>query len=216
MELLDRSLMLAFETWKPYDDQGPAKQSAMALFSSDGGSTWCSPIVVADGMPEHVYYWDMRIIGLGESRFFVTFWTHDWQHNKDLPIHWAASEDGGKTWTKPHSTGIEGQISCAAHLGGETIFLVYNRRHAERPGIMGILSHDRGGTWDTKNQVMIWDAQGQANIGTRSGENVFADMATFAFGKPNAERLHDGNILVSFWCTHKCVTHIRWAQIHVD
>lgn len=216
IELPDHNLLLPFETWKLYDDPAPAKQKAMAFFSRDEGITWDDLTVVANGESEGIYYWDKRIIGLGGFRLFATFWTHNSRGNKDLPIHWATSDDGGKTWIKPLSTGIEGQISCPVNLGNGRLLLVYNRRYGKKPGVMIVLSKDEGRTWDIDNQVMVWDAYAQGGVSTRSKGSIFADMAAYSFGKPNAERLIDGDILVSFWCTQRCVTHIRWARIRVE
>ena len=215
LELSDGRLLLPFETWKAYDDPAPAKQRAMALFSEDGGKTWGNPTVVADGTAEQIIYWDMRIIPLGGDRLFSVFWTHDMKTDKDLQIHRSISEDGGKTWSKPVPTGIEGQVSQPVHLGAGRILLLYNLRYAERPGIMAVLSEDEGRTWDLAHQITVWDAAGQTNVGTATRDRAVADMSTFAFGYPGGILTNDGTVLMSYWATQSCVTHIRWARLQV-
>lgn len=215
IELADGRFLLPFETWKNYDDISVPKQRAMLLFSENKGKTWGNPVIVGDGVSDGVYYWDQRIISLGGLRLFVMFWVHDIKTDKDLPIHYAVSEDGGKVWSKPKSTGINGQVVCPVNLGKGKILAVYNLRYAENPGIISVISNDEGKTWDFNNQVLIWDATSQANVGIKARERSVADMSTFGFGKPNAEKLINGDVLASFWCTQNCVTHIRWCRIRI-
>lgn len=216
LELSNSHLLLPFETWKDYDDLNPANQRAMALFSNDNGKTWGNATVVADDTSQDIIYWDQRIIALSNGHLFATFWTHDMKTDKDLPIHYAISKDEGRTWTKPESTGINGQVSCPVEIGDGRLLLVYNLRYAERPGIMAVLSENGGKTWDLTHQITVWDAQGRANVGAVSQARAIADMSTFGFGKPDAQKLTNGDILVSFWCTQACVTHIRWCRLRVE
>lgn len=209
-------LLLPIETWKAYDDPNPPKQRAMALFSGDGGETWGEPTVVGDGVADGVYYWDQRIISLGGDRLFVIFWTHSLATDKDLSVHWATSEDGGRTWTKPQPTNIQGQVTCPVDLEGGRMAAVYNLRYADRPGVMATLSEDGGRTWDLDNQVAIWDAYGEARVGVAAGGRELQQHVTIAFGKPDAQLLADGDILATFWCTQACVTHIRWCRLRVS
>lgn len=215
-ELSNGHLLLPVETWKDYDDLNPANQRTMALFSNDNGKTWGNPRTIADGVTQGIFYWDQLIIALNHGHLFATFWTHDMKTDKDLPIHYATSKDEGRTWTNPTSTGINGQVSCAVGIGNGRVLLVYNLRYAERPGIMAVLSENGGKTWDLTHQTTVWDAQGRANIGVASQERALADMVTFGFGKPDARKLINGDILVSFWCTEACVVHIRWCRLRVE
>lgn len=216
LELSNSHLLLPFETWKDYDVLNPANQRAMALFSNDDGKTWGNATVVADGTSQDIIYWDQRIIALSDGHLFAIFWTHDMKTDKDLPIHYAISKDEGRTWTKPESTEINGQVSCPVEIGDGRLLLVYNLRYAERPGIMTALSENRGKTWDITHQITVWDAQSRANVGAASQARAIADMSTFGFGKPDTQKLTNGDILVSFWCTQACVTHVRWCRLRVE
>jgi hypothetical protein len=215
LELSNGHLLLPFETWKDYDDLNPAEQRAMALFSNDDGKTWGNPTAVADGTIQGIFYWDQHIIALDNGHLFTMFWVHDAKADKDLQIHYAISKDEGCIWTRPKPTGINGQVSCPVEVGHGRLLLIYNLRYAERPGIMAVLSENGGKTWDFAHQVMLWDAQSQTNVGTASQARAIADMATFGFGKPDAHKLTNGDILISFWCTQACVTHIRWCRLRV-
>lgn len=216
LELSHGRLMLTIETWKAWDDPSPAYQRAMALFSDDGGYTWGEMTTIADRMDENIYNWDTRVIHLGNDRLLGMIWTHDATTDTDLPIHIVRSEDGGRTWSKPASTGIEGQVVGPAHLGGRRILAVYNRRFHERPGIMAILSEDEGHTWDMEHQVMIWDAVGQTRVGAATEQRKVTEQVTFSFGLPSVRQVAGGDALACFWCTQDCVTHIRWVRLRVE
>jgi len=215
IETGDGRLLMPIETWKAYEDPTPPKQRAMALFSDDRGKTWGEPTVVGDGVADGVYYWDQRMIKLSDGRLFVMFWTHSLAADKDIAVHRAISEDGGRTWTKPEATNIKGQVTYPAQLRDGRMLAAYNLRYADQPGVMATLSEDGGRTWDLSNQVAVWDAGGQARVGVAAGNRELQQHVTISFGFPSARLLDDGEVLASFWCTEACVTHIRWCRIRV-
>ena len=215
IELHDGCWLMPFETWKSYDDTGPAKQRTVAIFSEDKGKTWDYRTPIADGYADGIVYWDSSIITLENGRLFALLWTRDLQADSDSPIHCTISEDGGRTWSKPESIGIIGHTMAVVDIGGKRLVMVYSLRNADRPGIKAVLSEDEGKTWDITHQVVVWDARGQSNVGVSSDERCLADMATYAFGKPQAIQTLDSSILVSFWCTQACITHIRWCSLIV-
>jgi len=216
VELPDKSLVLSFETWKLYDDPLPAPMRAMALFSRDWGKTWGEMTTVANGLDEGIYYSDQRITALDESRLYSIFWTNNFKQNKDLPLHAVYSEDAGKTWSKPESTEIPGQVVCPLYLSDGRLLLVYNLRFGDHPGIMGIISDDCGVTWDFDNQVRIWDPIAHADAAKVSGDKtIAASLAEFSFGKPNAIQLLNGDIMACFWSTVDGISDIRWVRISI-
>ncbi len=215
IELPGGRLVLPVESWKAYDDPEPPPQRALALFSEDGGQSWGELTVVGDGVADGVYYWDQGMVGLGGGRLLVTAWTHDAATDKDVFVHRILSADGGRTWSPPEPTNLQGQVTFPVDLGEGRLLAVYNRRYGDRPGVMAALSADGGATWDLAGQVAVWDAVGQANVGVAAGARELQQHITIAFGKPVAIRLSDGDVLASFWCTQACVTHIRWCRLRV-
>ncbi len=216
IELPDGSLLLPCETWKSWDDPSPAPLRTFALFSRDGGATWGEMTSVADGMEEGIYYGDQRIINLDDARLLAVFWTHNFVENKDLPIHISYSENNGRTWSDPISTAIPGQVCGPVNVGGGRVFLAYNLRFGDRPGIVGIISNDNGASWNFDSQVMIWDPLARRDAANVSEDKTIASSLTdFTFGKPNTIRLMDGCIMVSFWSTVDGVTDVRWAKLEL-
>ncbi len=215
LELSDNRWLMPFETWKSYDDTGPAQQRTVAIFS-ENGKTWDNLTSIADGRAEGIVYWDSTIITLKDDRLFALLWTRDLKSDIDLPIHRTISNDGGRTWSKPESTGVNGHTMSVVDLGNQHLLMVYSLRNVEQPGIMAVLSENEGKSWKLTDQVMIWDAHEQTNVGVANRDRCLADMATYAFGKPQAIKTTEGSILVSFWCTQACVTHIRWSMLIVE
>jgi len=148
-------------------------------------------------------------------------WRSSGPHNagtdKDLPIHQAMSQDGGRRWSKPQSTGIEGQVCNIESAGDGRVVMVYNRRYHEQPGIMAILSTDE--KWPSLGFGSPSDGLGRARGRPRgSGIEGLHDRGygTWAFGYPGVVRLRDREFLVCFWATEACVTHIRWCRLQLS
>lgn len=215
VELDDGNFMLPFETWKSYNDASLAKQKALALLSKDGGKIWDDLITVADGTSEGIYYWDERVVKVGASKLAAVFWTHDTNNDKDLPVHLSISGDNGRTWIKPVPTNIKGAVTYPVKLNDGRLLAVYVLRYGDTPGIMAALSYDEGKTWDIENQVILWDALGQSNIGSVKKREL-STMMGYAFGMPSAKLLTSGEIIACFWCTDACITHVRWCKLKVE
>jgi hypothetical protein len=216
IELEDGELLLTFDTWKTYDDPNPVQQRTFMVRSTDGGRSWSQLTKVADGAAEQRYYWDGRVVNVGGDRLLVLFWTRDARESRYLPIHSGSSLDGGRSWTKPTSTGIPGQTSWIVGLGCDRVMAVYSLREPERPGIRAVISENLGKTWDLTHEVVVYDALGKDVIGGRRGTASAADTGNQAFGRPCARPSTSGDILVSYWCTQCCVVGAHFCRLRVD
>lgn len=130
-------------------------------------------------------------------------------------LHFVTSDTTARKWSKPHPTGVPAQTSWAADLGNGLLAATYVAREKTTPGVIVVLSHDGGKSWDLENQVMVWDAVGQEYLGVIHKPSYPASHNNIAFGKPNTVRLPSGDILSSWWCTQACVTHIRCARLTI-
>ena len=216
VELNDGRWMVVFETWKEYHDTEPVKIRIFALFSSDQGKTWGDETVIFNDPSGQMALWDMTYNQLSDGKIITTAWSHDLKTSKDLPHHRIISGDGGKTWSPPEQTNRAAQYNVRLELPDSRLFGVYNLRNVDNPGIYCAISEDQGLTWDLENQIQIWNAFGQANIGTTEGTTFFDDLATFAFGKSDARLINGKEIMIVFWATKSCITHIRWARIELE
>jgi len=213
LETHDNRWMVSFETWKAFADPAPIKTRNFVLFSDDHGKTWNDEQVIVEDLTAAKVYWDTIFNIHRDGAILGLMWTHDLKAAKDLPLHRTFSADNGKTWFGPEPTNLEGQINVTMELPDGRLFVIYNRRNCERPGVYTALSKDKGKTWDIANGMQIWDALGSANFGTNLGQTFLENLATFAFGRPDAHLINESEMIIVFWATQNMITHVRWCKL---
>ncbi len=207
--------MYPFETWKPAGYEGPPDQKAAAVFSRDQGRTWGELTVVADDASGRLLWWDQLNTRLADGRLYVMLWTHRYGTKEDLPVHWVASGDEGRTWSAPRATNLPGQVCCPIALPDGRVAAVYNHRQPPQ-GVRVAVSDDLS-NFDRAGEVVVFDAGSEATLGSTSHENFLAEHMLIGFGKPQGMFCRDdGSLLVCFWCTARGVTHTRWARLSVS
>ena len=216
VELNDGRWMVVFETWKKWNDPQPVKTRIFAVFSSDQGATWTDETVVYEDDLSRKLFWDVMYSKLRDGTILGMAWTHDPKSAQDIPHHRIVSTDNGKTWQKPMPTNRQGQINVTLELSDGRLLGVYNLRNIEQPGVFASLSNDVGKSWDIDHQIQIWDARGQTNIGSSRGTSFLDDLATFAFGKADAHLINESEVIIAFWATRSCITHVRWCKLKIQ
>jgi len=227
VELNDGSWFLPFDNGKAYEDPNAVKAVMFGLFSRDQGRTWGELIRFADGAEQQKAHWHGRVTRLLDGRLFALLWTQDLSTGKFIDLHRTVSDVTGRQWSVPEPTGIPGQTSWVVDLGQGRVFAAYTvrdlpaARHAAQadvkpPGIRGILSEDGGRSWDKSSDIVLWDATDRETIGVAAKDTYPVSHDVIAFGRPQAARMPDGDVLASFWCTEACVTHIRFARLRVE
>ncbi|HCN06949.1 MAG TPA: hypothetical protein DIT01_03375 [Lentisphaeria bacterium] len=216
--LQDGRLLMPVETWKAWDDPEPPMQSSVVLFSSDKGETWDEYSVAAHDPTGHVLYWNGMFTRLQDKRIFVMYWAKDYHSGQDCNIKATWSPDEGRTWQEPYDTGIAGQMGSSIDIGRNRVLAVYNRRDLEGPGIYVSISEDGGETWPAfEEHTLIWDARGRDILGDRDREHTsIYDEGLFAFGKPDAVLLPNGQVYIGFWVTVAFVRHLRWIKLQIE
>ena len=106
------------------------------------------------------------------------------------------STDGGKTWSAPISTGIQGQASAVCAIGGEKILAVHAvRRDTDRPGTYGYVVDFSDRTWRIVDEALLWEP-----VVPMIKDAKMAEIFSFLkFGQPMVSKLADGSLLMSFW-----------------
>jgi len=216
VELNDGSWFLPFDNGKAYDDPNSVKAVMFGLFSRDQGRTWGEMNRFADGAEQQKAHWHGRVTRLLDGRLFALLWTQDLSTGKFIDLHRTVSDATGREWRVPEPTGIPGQTSWAVDLGQGRMVAAYTVRDVKPPGIRGILSVDGGRSWDKSSDLVLWDATDRETIGVAAKDTYPVSHDVIAFGRPQAARMPDGDVLASFWCTEACVTHIRFARLRVE
>lgn len=216
--LSDGLLALPYESWKEYHDTSHGEHAANLRLSHDGGKTWEGLATVARDPTGRLLYWDQRLCVVPEDGSLVAmFWTYDREAERDTHIHIAWGSPDGKTWTKPVSTGIAGQITSPLALGDGRLLAAYVHRHRP-PSLRAVLSDDMGKTWHAEEELVFYESQAGKESGmegTRDFGDYWADMGVWSFGHPAPVLLPDGTVFVAFYAGDKEGTSIHGVRVEV-
>jgi hypothetical protein len=203
-------VIAAFETFKDYEDAGPWKYQAGSMVSDDGGASW-TRAGVEPLTADEIMWWDPRFCELADGRLVQFYHAFNYREGKDLPVHVAWSEDQGRTWSHPVSTGIVGQESYPVFLPRGVLLLAVQCRHEPR-GITVHVSTDAGLTFDSSRSVQIYkhegESLGQAD-GSITASEYFDDMDARTFGHPSGVALSGSAALFCYYTGTR-----RRAAIH--
>jgi len=210
--LAEGTLIAPFEVNKEYLDPSPWLQKAGVVFSYDGGYTWKDARVAAHDSTRELFYWDQRHALLPDGTILVIFWTYNNVSGRDIDLHWAVSNDSGKTWTKPAPTGIAGQASVPVALGGSDVLLLSVHRY-EPPCLRALLSHDGGRTWDEESALVFYEKPMPAIPPADRTADYLQEMGLWTFGLPTGRLLPNGDVFCVYYAGDAEQTGIYWVRI---
>lgn len=211
--LRDGRWLLPTSTWPGWDGDCPNGVKMVAFVSHDGGQSWPQHMDVMADPEQRVIYWESKIIEVDSAevgRLLAVAWAYDRIAGRDLPNQYALSSDGGRSWSTPRSTGLQGQTLTPLVLADGRILCIYRR--TDRPGLWANLSHLEGEEWVNDEAEPLWGAQAQGLIG--SSTNMSENFQVLRFGAPSAILLPNGTVFVAFWCYEDCVSVIRWFKLN--
>jgi len=209
--LKDGRWIMPTETWPGWNGDCPNGIKMVVFISSDRGRTWPEYMDVMDETENCVFFWESKVVEFSDGRLMAVAWVYDDIVHKDRPNHYAISKDGGKTWTKPASTGLIGQTLTPFFLEDNRILSVYRRM--DKPGLWANLSHLEGDEWVNDSCEPLWG--NQASGLTATTDNMAHNFNVLRFGAPCITRLSDGTIFAAFWCYEDCVSVIRWFKFNL-
>ncbi len=108
----------------------------IALRSYDRGRSWPEYVGVINNYANHIIYWEQKIIELEGNRLLSVAWVFNEATGKDLPNQYAISEDGGRHFGPPQSTGLLGQTLTPIRLEDDRILSIYRRMDKSAYGQM--------------------------------------------------------------------------------
>lgn len=182
----------------------------VAFVSYDRGQSWPEYMNIMSEPERKVFFWESKIIEFPDSQLLAVAWAYDDIASNDRPNQYALSADGGKSWTKPASTGLQGQTLTPFLLKNGQILCIYRRM--DKSDLWANLSHLKEDKWVNDGEMPLWGAEG---VGlTATTENMAHNFNVLRFGAPCITRLLDGTIFVAFWCVEDCVSNIRWFRVH--
>ena len=129
--------------------------------SVDDGESWrwLARIPVRQG-DDPAQYHELHAVEANSGRLVV----HIRNHNKpnDRETLQSESDDGGKTWTTPHSIGVWGLPSFLSKLRDGRLLMTYG--HRRKPlGIQARVSNNDGQSWS--DPMILWDGGTSSDLG---------------------------------------------------
>lgn len=210
--LRDGRWLLPTATWRGWSGECPNGMRTIALVTHDRGITWPEWMPVFGEPGASILHFESKVVELPDGRLVGIAWGYDEANSSDLPNQYTVSEDGGRTWSPPRSTGLIGQTLAPFVLPDARILSVYRR--IDRPGLWASISSLDGDRWLNEAEAPLWGA-GAAGL-TSSGENMAQNFHVLRFGAPCVHRAPDGSVYVAFWCYEDCVSNIRWIRMAVN
>ena len=210
--LRDGRWLLPTSTWRDWNGASPSGNRMVALVSSDAGQSWPSYLDVMHHSSDKVLYWESKIVELSDGTLVAVAWGYDEATSKDLPNQYAVSRDGGKTWTAPASTALQGQTLAPFVLAHDRILCVYRR--IDVPWLWAQVARLEGDRWINERTEPLW-GHNQGGL-TGSTSSMAQNFQVLRFGAPCITRLDDGKLFVAFWCYEDTVGMLRWFRFRAD
>lgn len=195
---------------------------AFAAVSRDDGRTWAERGPLLNDPERRVAHYDQHLAVTDDGRLLSLAWAHDVVDDRTLPARAGWSDDGGRSWSAPHVTGIVGGPLAPVRLPDGRILAVYPRR-AVPAGIRACVSEDGGRTWDLAGEFLIWDETVRRVVGIPAASSGSADrdpplwdtMWAWSFGLPAPALLADGSVGVAFYAAEPDGTPtVRFVVLH--
>lgn len=181
-----------FPNW---DGKLSSRLCGRALRSEDGGKTWNDDVVCMD-FDGNITCYEQRMCTLASGAVVCIGWNENTVTGERLDNHYTISYDGGRTFSKPVSTGIRGQASSVCAIGGERLLALHAvRRDTDRPGIYGCIVDLSEGKWSIVEKTLLWEPPVPVVKDTKMAE-IFSFLK---FGQPGAILLKNGDIMMSHW-----------------
>ncbi len=207
--LKDGRCLLPTSIWRYWDGSIPSGYRMVSLLSDDSAKSWQKYVDVMVDPKQETQYWESKIIELSDNRLLAVAWAYNYVEKKDLPNQFVISNDGGKSWSSPKSTGLIGQTLTPFLIDDNRILSVYRR--IDKPGLWANISRIENNTWINESSQSLW-GHGVEGL-TGDTENMANYFNHLKFGAPSITRLPDGSIFVAFWGVENCISVIRWFKL---
>src|SRR4051812_24253796 len=162
---------------------GNSKPGVSVEQSSDDGRSWQSLTTIERPTEITAPLVEPHLVELASGKIIAMF-RHVPKDPTQCFLMQSESMDGGRSWSKLHSTGIWGYPPHLMQLKNGWVLVVYGYRR-EPFGERACVSRDEGRTWDTAHQVVLAAAPGP-------------DL-----GYPTSVQLSDGSILTVYYQAEK-------------
>lgn len=194
--LKDGTLITPITGFPKWDGTMTGPMCGRALCSKDNGKTWDDNSVCMEFPGRSITCYEQRMCQLDSGIIVCIGWNEDTVTGERLENHYTFSCDNGKTWSRPITTGIQGQASSVCAIGKERLLALHAiRRDTERPGIYGYIVDFSRKSWEITESALLWEPSVPITKDTKMAE-IFSFLK---FGQPGAILLKNGDIMMSHW-----------------
>ena len=188
-------------------------ETVVLVESPDQGATWPTMHTVFRHPEKKIGCLEQKVIVCGSNRLLAIAWQQDYEADIDLDNCFSFSEDGGRTWDAPCSTGIRGQTMTPIWLGEDRFLVLYNRRYG-RQSVQMCLVRAAGTEWAVEFEGTMWDAG--TTLDQTPQVSSQQEISRITFGYPTALRLDKETALATFWCEEEGRRGIRWVRLRMS
>ncbi len=215
LPLPDGRAMLQFELNLPYEATEPWRHLPVLKFTRDLGETFEQVAVPAADPDNRIFYWDQRPIVLKSGKIVDFFWTWDNVQSGYHNITMTASDDGGRTWTAPHDTGIPGQAGPGVELAdGRLVVPVVDRTAQPKIGLR--ISEDQGRSFTDEVLELGGKSPDRQMAAQEDRNGAWREMTAFSLGLPTAVLSPKGTVDVVWYAGLATdQTDIDFAEVEV-
>ncbi len=217
----DGTIMVIVESHKSFDAFGPstAAEGTWCLISTDDGTSFQGPHLVAQHPEHRLMYWDARLTqGNEPGTWLAMYWTHDQPGQRDLSVHLQLGRvsPSGITCGPVLDTGIPGQISAPLCLDSNRWLAVAVRR--DHPGTITVWQTlDAGIRW--KCEMTIHSQECGSLVQDRTDlavAEIWENIRKWSFGHPAIRQLDRTHVLVTWYAGTSAKMGVQWARIRLD
>lgn len=170
------------------------RQQGVVLGSRDRGKTWEQYGTFFDS--PSVAPWEVRSLREKSGRIWLVIWAYDFEKQAHLCNQLVYSDDLGRTWSPPLSTGIRGQAANLFIAEGKK-HILYTVREGENTGIYcAEFSLESDNALSVGKSVALWSASGMAGA---QGERIEKQFRALKFGQPSMTCLGGNEYLLLYW-----------------
>lgn len=211
--LRDGSWATPIAPFADWDGNLPQGHHGRLLRSYDRGNTWNDDTVTMEFPGRGVTIWEQRLCQLETGRIVVIAWNEEISSGEQFCNHYTISDDNGKTFGEPRSTGIRGQTASVTSLGGTLLLSLHSmRKHTETPGIKACIVDVGRGDWNILHETMLWEPPAPLV----RNDKAIKQFAFLKFGQPSAIRLNDGTYYMVHWSIEQGQGKIVWTKFQIN
>jgi len=206
IQLRRGTILLSGSLCPMWDGTSPSGPVGILSRSDDGGATWDDRGRFYEDKKGNYVPAEPRLCEVQDDRVVALVWTFDFFGNRSSTNHVTVSDDGGRTWSDPIDTGIQGQASNLTHLEGDLLLSIHSHREGKDIGLYVRVVDFSEDTWRTIKEMKVWGGAPAMNTSdyTNMGQNL-------KFGQPSLLLLGNGEFLATHWAVEdgqsKILTH---------